>query len=139
LFRASRRKVGTGFRQKRCSSNKTGFEIEAPVGSIINGPALRRAEIPLPGHIGPASDTAFIPDTAHFSKQHGWAPLGHGRALDGLAQMNAVAFSPKESQKFAAIRPHAAECPGTSGTQCRRNALRGYSCSGVHLSTERES
>jgi enoyl-CoA hydratase/carnithine racemase len=48
------------------------LNIEAPVISIINGPALRHAEIPLLGDIVLASDTASIQDTAHF--QGGMVP-----------------------------------------------------------------
>ncbi|MGO8059894.1 enoyl-CoA hydratase/isomerase family protein [Rhizobium johnstonii] len=42
------------------------LNIEAPVISVINGPAVRHAEIPLLGDIVLASNTAFIQDTAHF-------------------------------------------------------------------------
>ena len=42
------------------------LSIEAPVISLINGPAVRHAEIPLLGDIILASDTATIQDTAHF-------------------------------------------------------------------------
>ncbi len=48
------------------------LNIEVPVISIINGPALRHAEIPLLGDIVLASDTATIQDTAHF--QGGMVP-----------------------------------------------------------------
>lgn len=40
--------------------------IEAPVISVINGPAVRHAEIPLLGDIVLAADTAYFQDTAHF-------------------------------------------------------------------------
>lgn len=42
------------------------LNIEAPVISLINGPAVRHAEIPLLGDIVLASDTATLQDTAHF-------------------------------------------------------------------------
>jgi enoyl-CoA hydratase/carnithine racemase len=48
------------------------LNIEAPVISIINGPAVRHAEIPLLADIVLASDTATIQDTAHF--QGGMVP-----------------------------------------------------------------
>lgn len=40
--------------------------IEAPVISVINGPAVRHAEIPLLGDIVLASDSTYFQDTAHF-------------------------------------------------------------------------
>ncbi|SFB55279.1 Enoyl-CoA hydratase/carnithine racemase [Rhizobium sp. NFR07] len=40
--------------------------IEAPVISVINGPAVRHAEIPLLGDIVLAADTTYFQDTAHF-------------------------------------------------------------------------
>lgn len=40
--------------------------IEAPIISVINGPAVRHAEIPLLGDIVLASDTTYFQDTAHF-------------------------------------------------------------------------
>jgi len=54
------------------------LNIEAPVISIINGPAVRHAELPLLGDIVLASDTATIQDTAHF--QGGMVP-GDGMHL----------------------------------------------------------
>jgi enoyl-CoA hydratase/carnithine racemase len=42
------------------------LNIEVPVISAINGPAVRHAEIPLLSDIVLASDDAFIQDTAHF-------------------------------------------------------------------------
>jgi len=54
------------------------LNIEAPVISVINGPAVRHAEIPLLGDIVLASDTATIQDTAHF--QGGMVP-GDGMHL----------------------------------------------------------
>lgn len=54
------------------------LDIEVPVISIINGPAVRHAEIPLLGDIVLASDTATIQDTAHF--QGGMVP-GDGMHL----------------------------------------------------------
>jgi enoyl-CoA hydratase/carnithine racemase len=42
------------------------LNINAPVISCINGPALRHAEIPLLADIVLASDTAVIQDSAHF-------------------------------------------------------------------------
>lgn len=42
------------------------LNIEAPVISVINGPAVRHAEIPLLGDIVLASETTYIQDTAHF-------------------------------------------------------------------------
>jgi enoyl-CoA hydratase/carnithine racemase len=42
------------------------LNIEVPVISAINGPALRHAEIPLLGDIVLASDDMIIQDTAHF-------------------------------------------------------------------------
>lgn len=54
------------------------LNIEAPIISLINGPAVRHAEIPLLGDIVLASDTATIQDTAHF--QGGMVP-GDGMHL----------------------------------------------------------
>lgn len=42
------------------------LNINAPVISCINGPALRHAELPLIADIVLAADTAVIQDTAHF-------------------------------------------------------------------------
>jgi len=48
------------------------LNIEVPVISAINGPAVRHAEIPLLSDIVLASDDAFLQDTAHF--QGGMVP-----------------------------------------------------------------
>ena len=48
------------------------LNIEAPVISAINGPAVRHAEIPLLSDIVLAADDAFLQDTAHF--QGGMVP-----------------------------------------------------------------
>jgi len=48
------------------------LNIEVPVISAINGPAVRHAEIPLLSDIVIASDDAFLQDTAHF--QGGMVP-----------------------------------------------------------------
>jgi enoyl-CoA hydratase/carnithine racemase len=48
------------------------LNIEVPVISAINGPAVRHAEIPLLSDIVLASDDAYLQDTAHF--QGGMVP-----------------------------------------------------------------
>jgi enoyl-CoA hydratase/carnithine racemase len=48
------------------------LNIEVPVISAINGPAVRHAEIPLLSDIVLAADDAFLQDTAHF--QGGMVP-----------------------------------------------------------------
>ncbi len=48
------------------------LNIEVPVISAINGPAVRHAEIPLLSDIVIASDDTFLQDTAHF--QGGMVP-----------------------------------------------------------------
>lgn len=48
------------------------LNIEVPVISAINGPAVRHAEIPLLSDIVIAADDAFLQDTAHF--QGGMVP-----------------------------------------------------------------
>lgn len=54
------------------------LNIEVPVISAINGPAVRHAEIPLLSDIVLATDDAFLQDTAHF--QGGMVP-GDGMHL----------------------------------------------------------
>ena len=45
------------------------LNIDAPIISCINGPALRHPEVPLLADIVLASDTAIIQDSAHFTNR----------------------------------------------------------------------
>ncbi len=65
------------------------LDIECPVISAVNGPAVRHCELPLLGDVVLASDTAYFQDSSHFP--NGLAPgdgihvvlpilMGHTRA-----------------------------------------------------------
>lgn len=86
------------------------LNIEAPVITIINGPAVRHAEIPLLGDIVLASDTATIQDTAHFQGgmvpgdgMHLIMPLLMGRARGHYFLLTGQSVSANEAKELGLV------------------------------------
>ncbi len=86
------------------------LNIEAPVISIINGPAVRHAELPLLGDIVLASDTATIQDTAHFQGgmvpgdgMHLIMPLLMGRARGHYFLLTGQSISASEALEMGLV------------------------------------
>jgi enoyl-CoA hydratase/carnithine racemase len=86
------------------------LSIEVPVISIINGPAVRHAEIPLLGDVVLASDTALIQDTAHFQGgmvpgdgMHLIMPLLMGRARGHYFLLTGQAIGAAEAQAMGLV------------------------------------
>lgn len=86
------------------------LNIEAPVISIINGPAVRHCEIPLLGDIVLASDTALLQDTAHFQGgmvpgdgMHLIMPLLMGRARGHYFLYTGQSISANEAKEMGLV------------------------------------
>jgi enoyl-CoA hydratase/carnithine racemase len=86
------------------------LNIEVPVISLINGPAVRHAEIPLLGDIVLASDTATIQDTAHFQGgmvpgdgMHLIMPLLMGRARGHYFLLTGQSISAMEAKEMGLV------------------------------------
>nr|WP_167468399.1 enoyl-CoA hydratase/isomerase family protein [Cupriavidus plantarum] len=86
------------------------LNIEAPVISIINGPAVRHCEIPLLGDIVLASDTALLQDTAHFQGgmvpgdgMHLIMPLLMGRARGHYFLYTGQSISASEAKEMGLV------------------------------------
>jgi enoyl-CoA hydratase/carnithine racemase len=86
------------------------LNIDAPVISIINGPAVRHAEIPLLGDIVLACDTAVLQDTAHFQGgmvpgdgMHLIMPLLMGRARGHYFLLTGQAISADEAKEMGLV------------------------------------
>jgi len=86
------------------------LNIEAPVISVINGPAVRHAEIPLLGDIVLAADTAYFQDTAHFQGgmvpgdgMHLIMPLLMGRARGHYFLLTGQSITAAEAQSMGLV------------------------------------
>lgn len=86
------------------------LSIEVPVITILNGPAVRHAEIPLLGNVVLAADTATIQDTAHFQGgmvpgdgMHLIMPLLMGRARGHYFLLTGKAIAAQEAHAMGLV------------------------------------